>query len=139
MRIRPYVLGKDFPAICEWWRARGWKAPECYSMPRAGVVAEADDGTALAAVFYYNVEGPWAWLDFLVTNPAAPVRARVMAIESVIAAALEEIRAGKQALGFEPRVITVTGNKNLIEAFKRQGFLRGDDHMTTLVWNGGTK
>jgi hypothetical protein len=137
MKTRPYVLGKDFPEICEWWRARKWQAPPCDSMPQAGVVAESDDGVKLAAVFYYNCEGPWVWLDYVVTNPDAPLRARSAAIELVIASALDEVRKGKRAFGFEPRAITCTGNENLVRIFEKHGFVKGDSLMTTLVWNGG--
>lgn len=137
LRTRAYNIGRDYPELCEWWRARKWKAPPCDSLPSAGVVAEDENGLPHAAAFYYLGEGPWAWCDFVVTNPGAPLRPRVRAVELVIRTVIEEVRHVKSAIGFEPRIITVTGNESLISLFKKHGFLKGDGLMTTLVWTGG--
>lgn len=136
LKIRPYDLGKDYPDLCEWWRARHWPAPPCHDLPTNGVIAE-DAEHKYAAVFFYIVEGRWAWIDWLVTNPRAPLRPRPEAVELIVDSALKTIKAIKQAAGHDAyRVMTCLENENLIELFERHGFKKGDYDMTTLVLGG---
>jgi hypothetical protein len=126
--VRPFEIGRDFPEICEWWRARGWPGVVFDALPINGLIVEDTSGVKFAAIFVYFVEGAWAWMDYLVSNPGSPLRMRPKAIDFLVGEAL----AFAKRRGCE-RVITCLSNENLINMHERHGFRVGDSGMTTMV------
>lgn len=127
MRSRLFEITKDYPEICEWWRAHKWKYVPLSTLPPSGIVIE-DDKHKYCVGWVYSALPKWAWLDWVVTNPESPVMRRKEALELLTKNAFS---VGK-SFGAS-HLITVTGNENLISLYEKNGFQVGDKNMTTLI------
>lgn len=91
MIIRPYNQGKDEEVLAEILRVR--EVDVDYSLlPRFGFVAIEDD-VLLAFGFMRYVEGPYAMIDGLTTNPNVEVDKRRLALSRILD---KMIRIGKR-------------------------------------------
>lgn len=131
MKVRPFIFGKDYPLICEWWRAHSWEyLPKSHIEAAIGFVCEKD-GEPLAAVWLYLTGTAFSLVEFLVTNPRARGRDKVAAIEAIINAARAcSIESGA------PAPITFVKQKSLVQVFERCGFQVTGQAMTEM--SGGT-
>ena len=128
MRVRPFEFQRDYPDLCEWWRPRkDWTFVRAEALPRNGFVVENDEHK-FAVVFLYLCEAQWGFLEWLTTNPTAPLKPRKEAIRMLVREALVFAKAAERR-----QVFSVLGNDNLIGLFEEQGFHRGVSG-TELIW-----
>ena len=127
LTIRPYEMGRDYPEICEWWRAHQWQYIPTHRLPKVGFIVESE-GVKICAGFLYLMEAGWTMLEWLVTNPNSPVLARKPALE-LIATTAKEVAKGYGA----ESVFSSVANENLAKLLQGQGFKVGDMNMTNLV------
>lgn len=133
LTARPYVFAADYPEICEWWRARereGWTYIPPEKLPATGFVVEGADGVKHGVVFVYLCEAGWAWVEWLTTNPKAPLKSRKAAVEKLVETAVAFCReAGRTS------ALSSLRNENLIRVFEKFGFRSGEGGMTDMIWN----
>lgn len=127
LKIKPFVIGEDYPELCEWWREYGWKAPLTAKLSTVGVVA-FDDKRKLAAGWLYVQNSGWGFVDYFVGNPVAPMRARSEGLKLVI----EHLSDVAKSEKIED-LVTFTKNKGLIRLLGRMGFTVGDESLTSLL------
>lgn len=136
MKARRFILGKDYPEICEWWRQWGlkakdasqsWKYIPVRKLPEIGIIAE-DENKKYAVGFAHQCDGQWIIFEWLVTNPQANARERKEGLE-VITKAVTEIA---KATGRE--IFSSLHSKGLIRLFEGAGFQKTDTEMTNMVW-----
>lgn len=84
--MRP-LCPSDLPSIAGWYAARGSLAPHPATLPPTGRIVPD-----VAAGFLYLTNSAVALLDGYVTNPAASLRARSAAVDSITAALLAHAR-----------------------------------------------
>jgi hypothetical protein len=128
LKIKEFVLGEDYPEICEWWRARDFTyLPPRLLSPSGIVIFDADGIKYAAGWLFFIKEAGWALLEFLVTNPDTPARKNHEAIQLLARTAREMARAGGVEL-----VVHFTKAKGLAKALERSGFQRGEERMIEL-------
>jgi hypothetical protein len=110
-----------YARLSKWWVGHGWTPPPLEILPPAHVV------TKYAAGFVY-VSHPVAWLEWLVTDPGAPVQARAKGILKVIRDLQTIATTGGAKWCF-----TSTNRPALVTVFERCGFIVGDRDATQLV------
>lgn len=83
----------------------------------------------LCAGFLYLTLSKLCWLEWLVTNPDAPLKPRTHALECLLG------RLKEEAQGFCPggSVFVTLKSKGLIKLYKKVGFEVSDTHMTNMV------
>lgn len=129
LKIEPYELGRHYPELAEWWRAHGWKAPLPPKLSRLIGLVCSDDKTRHAAAWLYETSSSWAILEFLVVNPASPLRRRFEATKFVVS----KVQEIAKAQGYDD-VVTFTESSGLIRLYERLGFRVGDRNLTSLIW-----
>lgn len=130
MRPRAFEVVKDYPDICEWWRAHRFRYVPLDALPRVGVVVE-DDQHKYCAGFLYTAEAGWGWLEWVVTNPESPYRQRPEALKVLVKSLTEIARSAGIS-----RMISSLHSKGLIEIFEQNGFRRGDAGAQEMLWGG---
>lgn len=122
MILRRYTSA-DHATLTEWWVAHKWEPiPQNY-LPEFGLVIEG-----LCAGFLYKTDSAFAWLEFVVSNPASDKFKRNEALDLLIKSLLQEAAR----LGFSA-VHTSSNHKGLIERYERQGFRVTDSNVTQMV------
>jgi hypothetical protein len=131
LKTRLFQFQRDYPELCEWWRAReaqGWRYIPSSALPKIGIVVE-DSEHKYCVCFVYLCESNWAWLEWVTTNPASPLRRRREALELLLRTARDAWqRAGCQ------NVVSSLNNENLMELYEGIGFRRGQGGMTDMIW-----
>jgi hypothetical protein len=123
---KPYVLGEDYPEICEWWLARKFPPFPASHLPALGHVVT--DGTVKrCAGWLYATPSKVCILEWIVSNPKAPLRQRKDAINLLIEALIES--AKKLNAEF---IFSSLNNENLIEMFQSHGFSISERGMTNM-------
>lgn len=112
---------EQYGQLSTWWRGHGWTPPPLEILPPLHVV------TRHAAGFVY-VSDPVAWLEWLVTDPSAPVQARAKDLLRVIKAC-EKLARSKGAKW----VFSSTNRPALVTVLERCGYLVGDRETTQMV------
>ena len=115
----------DIGTLWTWAKARGSYMPQPSEMPEIRYVA-SERGEPIAMGFLRRVEGGYAQLDGLITNPEAPGDMRSYAIDTVVAQLLETARQ------LEIKAVMATSiDKNTLERSKKFGFIKQD--MTVII------
>lgn len=104
--------------IYGWLKARNAFVPEPSDMPEHGFVAY-DEGQPVAAGFLRRVEGNYALVDSLVTNPDAPGVVRNQAIDMVV----KHLLFKAKRLGLK-HLIAFSVDTNTLMRSERHGFVR---------------
>lgn len=128
MQVKPYVLGEDYPEICEWWRAHSQPHVPCHALPATGAIAH-QDGVKYCAGFLYRCEANWGWLEWVVTNPKSPILKRKAALDLLVG----HLVTTAKSLGIENMIATL-GNENLMRLYEKHGFKRGSFGVTEMHW-----
>jgi hypothetical protein len=128
---KPFEKGSDYPDICEWWRAHQFQYVPLKALPRVGVVIVDETGLKHCAGFLYTAESGWGWLEWVVANPAAPLKQKKEAI-NLLVQSLTNIAKGA---GIE-RMISSLHSKGLVKIFENNGFRQGDSNATEMIWGG---
>jgi len=70
MEVRAFEFGRDYPEICEWWRAGGWSYVPKSALSQIGSIVE-EDGLKIVVAWLYITGTGLCQLEWLVTNPKA--------------------------------------------------------------------
>lgn len=133
LQVRFYVFEQDYPELCEWWRKRpGWEqGVASKTLPQTGfIVFDAATGQKYGAVFLILGESGWTYLEWLVTNPEAPLRVRKKAVDLLLQHGRNyAIEAGAKQVFSSIR----TKSRGLVRAFQRAGFIPAEEGMTNMI------
>ena len=72
MNIVDFNPDRHYAAMCDFWQAYGWLTCPLDALPRAGRVAENDQGELIAYLGMYIDEGRIAVVDWALANRAVP-------------------------------------------------------------------
>lgn len=128
MEVRAFEFGRDYPEICEWWRAGGWSYVPKSALSQIGSIVEEGD-LKIAAAWLYITGSGLCQLEWLVTNPEAKPKQRVKAIKKCIKSLGKLGKAGGAEL-----VFTSLNNDALIRIYQKCGFGITEKNMTNLIW-----
>jgi len=129
--IRLFSFEKDYPEVCEWWRGNGWAYVPKQYLPVTGLIAE-HEGLRLCAVWLYTSGTAFGMMEWIVTNPRAPVRMRHAGVADCVSGIIGMSKsAGISAIWMS------TKSTGLCKSLKRAGFKVSDESMTNLVYSGG--
>lgn len=127
MNVRPFQ-SSDYEDVSRWWLARPpWQPlPQDFLSP-LGFVAESG-GIKLCAIWLWLTGTSFCVIDYLVSNPDAPLRARYKGMGAVIDAAKAAAkRAGAKA------AFASLQNEGLERFFEKHGFEITDRKMVNLL------
>lgn len=127
LTVRQFEPSRDYEDVCEWWKAHDWDAQPLEALSTLGFIAEKG-GQKIAAVWLYISNSAISYLEFMVTNPKAPLRARRDGIREVGIAGLMSAKACGAKL-----VFSSLKSRGLIREYERLGFSKGDPGMTNLI------
>ncbi len=121
--------GDDYWRACAWWIARkNWTPMHPLLLGNFGMMATID-GVPAAAGWLILTSSKWAWVDFIVTNPANPIKQTPKALKCLI----ERLR--DEATGFGAlRTYTCLKSKGLMRIYAELGFDKMDEGMTNMVF-----
>lgn len=126
LKLRPLDFGKDYPVVCEWWRAHGWRYIPKEKLSQSGFVVEKN-GVPVVAGWVFVTDSAWRWIDFVVANPSV-IKGKKEAIKLLVT----HVRDGCKEAGLE--LFTSVENENLISLYEQTGAIRADRGMTNMVW-----
>lgn len=92
IKLVRYTNDVCYDIVCYWLAKRNVYVPTEDEMPRIGYMAHVD-GNPIAAGFLRYVEGGFALLDGLVTNPDSPGEFRNIAIDAVVSRLLKKAKS----------------------------------------------
>lgn len=127
MKPRLVTLEGDYPEICEWWRSHDFPWIPWHRLPKTGVIIE-NEFHKFCAGWLYFAEAGFAWTEWIVTNPNAPLMRRKPALEML----LQTLKNEALAKGAHS-IHSSLENKNLIRLYETQGFEVVDRGMTNLI------
>jgi hypothetical protein len=130
VNVRPFVVGKDYPEICEWWRHYGWRYLPLDALTDTGIVAEID-GKKVCAVWLYFMNSAWMLFEWLVSNPEASARQKMYGTEALVGYA-KEIAKTKSL-----RLFTFAKQNGLVSLYQKNGLVKCDEGMTLLQFSEG--
>jgi hypothetical protein len=128
MTVRPFEFGKDYPEICEWWRARKWPFLTKEMLSDYGLIAESDGIKYCAGWLLVPQSGKMGSLEWIISNPGSPMRRRKESIEALVEGALKVAKG----IGLKT-VFSALSNENLINIYQSRGFTVTDKNMTNLI------
>jgi hypothetical protein len=118
---------EHYEEICSWWAFYGWPKIEKKALSTFGMVME-HEGQKLCAGWLYMTNSAFYLLEWLVTNPHAPLKIRVQGLEYLIE------RLVKEGEGFGGKLaFTSVKSRGLTRMLKKRGFQISDTEMTNMV------
>jgi hypothetical protein len=123
----------DYETLKNWWGFWRFPAPSIPSLPQYkqgsfnGLIA-SHNGKDLAAGFLYETNSAMCWIEYIVTNPKTSSEEREEAILKV----LEELSSSARELGYLA-IFSSLKNENLINKYKKIGFIEGTKGTTELI------
>jgi hypothetical protein len=109
--MRPFVAS-DYPEVAGWFRSHGETPPEPDALPVTGMIEPG-----VAAAFLIRTDTSVAYLDSMVSNPAASLRLRHRTlVELSDALSLEAERLGFRA------VVATSKYRGIVRTAKANGF-----------------
>lgn len=126
MEVQVFNPDDHMDHICEWLKLRNLPYSLGEQLPEIGFMA-FEGGQAICAGFLRKVEGDFAMLDSLITNPEALNYLRSNAIDAVVR---ELIKAAK-AWGISSLIATST-DAHTLERSKKHGFVAMPDTVIAL-------
>lgn len=119
-------LNSDHPTVAQWWKQHEWPVIPFERLSPFGMMSCVDGMPAAAAWLYPGPSKMWL-LEWVVSNPAVPLKARHEAVKCL----LERLKLEVKAMG-GGMVMNFTKSKGLVKLFKRVGFAVHDTGMTAL-------
>jgi hypothetical protein len=123
----------DYETLKGWWGFWRFPAPSIPSLPQYeddsfnGLIA-SKDGKDIACGFLYETNSNICWVEYIVTNPDTTSEEREEGILSV----LEGLSLSAKDLGYSILFSTLK-NENLINKYKKNGFIEGTKGTTELI------
>lgn len=118
---------KDYWACAAWWMATpDWQPVAPGILSNYGVVCSMD-GQDAAAAWLYVLTPKWAGIEWIVANPAVPLKQRASAVKCVI----ERLRDDASRFGCTAITSSLKSN-GLIRLYKKMGFI-ADPGMTNMT------
>jgi hypothetical protein len=121
MHAVAYRPNAHFALLCQWLTERQLPSPNPEHMPEYGAVAYEDD-KPIGMAFLRRVEGGFAQVDSLASNPQAPGELRHKALDLCIS---EMVRVAQQME--ITNLIAFSRDKSAIVRSLRHGFVQHDD------------
>jgi len=130
MKYRLFDAKEDHKNISEWWRARkGWQPIPVTMLSDLGIIAYDDEHDYCAVWLYPTGPGKeLAWMEWLVSNPKAPVKERREALGLVIDHAAKIAKE----LGIT-KIFTSIKHEKLEKLYQEKGFKITDTGVTHLI------
>lgn len=125
--VRPFNMTFDYPEVTEWWKARGWTPIAPDLLPPTGYMA-CDNKHKYCAAWLYCTNSRFAMLEFMVSNPSAPAKAKRRAMDAL----LERIFQDAKVMGYR-LVFTSLESQGLRKVYEKNGFKVADKGMTNLL------
>lgn len=122
LAIQTFNVKEHYAMLIEWLTVHKAYLSPIDEIPEYGFVAYCDD-VPTAMAFIRRVEGGYAQLDGLTSNPSQPAKSRSDAIDLVVA----RIKYKAKALGIKS-LIAFSLDKNTLERSKSHGFVPMDKH-----------
>ena len=124
LKLRYYESERDYPTVCEWWRAWDWPPIDQEILPEIGIVSEIDGVPAFCA-WLYRTDSKMAWIGFPISNREVRKKERCAAIDAAIAA-LRELARTHGYTAFS----AITNSKNLGARYEHAGMNAYDKNIT---------
>lgn len=117
----------DSADVMHWWKERGWPERAIDQVSNQGYVVMKGN-KKICAGWLFVCNGPWAWLEFIVSNPDASLRERALGLEMLVKFGLEVAKSA----GYN--IVTANlSSKGLIKLFEKCGFSKGDVGVTNMI------
>jgi len=126
MNVRTIKMETDYQMVCDWWMAHEWPPVPACTLPKNGLVVE-EDGKPLAAGFLYGTDSDLCSIEWIVSNPEAPILARGVAVKKLVKSLTE--------LGQKMGYGVIMGwllSKSLMRVYSEEGYLKGDEGLTNM-------
>jgi len=127
LNARLFEFGRDYPEVCEWWRARNHRYVEQDLLSKVGIMIEGETNKYCVGWLYMG-DSAFAKFTWVVTNPNSPLMRRKEAIALLARKALGTAKA----LGARS-VIASFSNKNLSKIFQDNGFSHVEQGVTNIL------
>jgi len=127
MQARYFEVSKDYATIANWWNGHNWPIVAPDFLPKLGLIIE-DEEHKYCCGWLYRTDSLIAWVEFIVSNPKAPMKKRSEAINLLI----EELLQKARQMGYGC-VFTSVSQKGLMRRFAKQGFVVGDTNITQMT------
>ena len=118
------VHPEDHATFVAWGKFWKFAYPPLEILPNrgaGGLVVCDDDGTMICAGYVYMSNSTIAWSEFIISNPAVKSKIiRTAALNQLI----QDICQVSKDEGYD-MIITSVVNKNLVERYKKNGFVVG--------------
>lgn len=127
MEIRKFDPQSDYLKVSAWWEKQGWPSIPLEMLPKTGFIMEDAEG-GLCAGWLYKTDSKFAWLEWIVANPARPFELRGRALDVLMLRLVETARSS----GFKA-VFSSINNERLINRYKKHGFKETEKSMTNMI------
>lgn len=127
MNLREYTP-EDHPMLTAWWKAHGFPQLPAQILPRMGYLVEHDGAPVVAGWLYMDNSVGVSMLEWVTTNPEAPVKVIPTAIRVLCDFMWE--RANAMDYGV---MLTTCRQPALARVFEKNGFQRTDDSVIHLL------
>lgn len=121
--IRQLDLDQDLPMLNKWWEAHKTVPVHRAFLPNGWLVSSA--GVAVAALFLYlDVNGKFAMIEYLTTNPAVAFSRFLVEDVKELVAFVEQKARDQGCVVITSMVVPGTGEERL---YTRLGYISGGD------------
>lgn len=128
MNLREINVVADYPTLCKWWEGHGWPTLPAAILPKLGIMVEHDGLPVCAAFLYMDNSVGVCMMEWLTTNPEAPLKAIPTAIRILIDFMAD--RAKDMNYGV---MLTTCRQPALARVYEKNGFERTDDAVIHLI------
>ena len=127
MRARLVDLATDYLVFANWWS--DWQFPIIPPdhLPETGIIVEDDDFKSCAG-WLYKMDAKICMVEWIISNIAAPKKARGAALHILI----ESLLTAAKENGFKT-VFSSIKTPKLIQRFEQCGFVAGEKDMTNMI------
>lgn len=115
--VTQFDMFSHYELIIDWLRARKLDTKLADELPVNGFIAKTEKKDAVCAGFLRMVEGGYAMLDSLITNPTQPPEVRDEAIDAVVKRLISAAEDWNIT-----RILANTTDAHTLERSKRHGF-----------------
>lgn len=127
MKVRPFNMETDYETVSGWFEQHGGKPVPSVYLPPTGLVIE-DEDNMYGAVWVYLSGTQLAWIEWLVSNPETPLRARYQALKTLMREAVT-IGVGAGCTAF----FTSVAEAGVRRFYEKMGFSVTETGMTNMV------